>query len=295
MRRTIAATELAHRLAGGWRPELVDVRTAAEWRRERIPGFRRLSLHRALRLGAGSPVVVTCRSGHRAALAAQWMGTDAYVLEGGVKGWEAAGLPIERARSSGLDRVLAVVDALGFRRWRRRIAAGAHGLVMELGAGSGRNSAFYPQDARLVAVEPDLEALRFLRASGRAPNALAVCACAEALPFCDGAFDVAVVTLVFCSVDDPARSARELVRTLKPGGEIRGAEHMLATGTLGRLQRSLAPAWRRMTGSCHLDRETLATLAGAGLSAEVRGRAFGDIFMEYTARIAGASSQGGQA
>lgn len=287
MRRTIAPIELAERLAGGWRPRLLDVRTAAEWRWERIAGFQRVPLQRALRLGpprAGSEIVVACRSGHRAALVARRLGADVYVLAGGVQAWAAAALPVERSPGCGIDRALALVDALGFRRWRRRTAGGAHGLVMELGAGSGRNAAFYPADARLVAVEPDMEALRFLRASGRAPRARAVCARGEALPFRDAVFDGVVATLVFCSVDDPVRCARELARVRKPGAEIHGAEHVLAPGVLGAVQRALAPGWLRLSGGCHLDRETLAALEEAGVRADVEARAVGGALVAYTAR-----------
>jgi ubiquinone/menaquinone biosynthesis C-methylase UbiE len=41
---------------------------------------------------------------------------------------------------------------------------------------------------------------------------------AENVPFADATFDSAVVTLVFCSVDDPKRGFREVMRVLKPGG-----------------------------------------------------------------------------
>ncbi|GAC1412167.1 MAG: hypothetical protein NVSMB57_07510 [Actinomycetota bacterium] len=208
-----------------------------------------------------------------------------YVLEGGLIAWEKAGLPVMREDSArALDRVLAVVDAFGFRHWRRRIASGARGLVMELGAGSGRNARYYPPGVQLVAVEPDLEALRFVRASGRARGAVAVCARAEALPFRDEVFDTSVATLVFCSIDQPDRAAVELARTLKVGGELRGADHVLAPGSLGRLQHLVAPSWYRRTRSCRIDRSSLATFRNAGLTLFPRSRAIGGIFVEYSAR-----------
>ncbi|MFA5890265.1 MAG: methyltransferase domain-containing protein [Actinomycetota bacterium] len=274
-------SELAARLAAGWTPTLLDVRTALEWRQERIPGFQHRSLLRALRVNARGPTVVACRSGHRAQIAAGRMRGEVYVLDGGVKAWEKAGLPIERGKADAVSRLIDLVDLLGFRRWRRRIASGARGLVMELGAGNGRNAAFYRPGVRLVAVEPDPEALRALQSGNQAKGAFVVCARAEALPFRDNVFDTTVVTLVFCSVDDPDRAATELARTLKDDGEVRGAEHVLARGLLGRLLKIMAPSWHRMTGSCRIDRTTMETFARAGLQPTVRARRRGHVRCIY--------------
>jgi len=43
---------------------------------------------------------------------------------------------------------------------------------------------------------------------------------AEKLPFPDEAFDNAVSTLIYCSVDNPEKALSEVYRVLKPGGKM---------------------------------------------------------------------------
>ena len=57
--------------------------------------------------------------------------------------------------------------------------------------------------------------------------------CAEDLPFRNGSFDVALASLVFCSVKSPARAFAELKRVVRPGGSILLLEHVRPQGLLG--------------------------------------------------------------
>jgi rhodanese-related sulfurtransferase len=97
---TISPAKAKELLAKG--AVLVDIREADEHARERIPG----ALHAPLstlgdRLPAGGPMVVFhCRSGMRTAMNAgrlgQAAGCEAYILEGGIDAWRAAGLPVAK-------------------------------------------------------------------------------------------------------------------------------------------------------------------------------------------------------
>jgi ubiquinone/menaquinone biosynthesis C-methylase UbiE len=152
-------------------------------------------------------------------------------------------------------------------RWRRRTAARAHGRVLELGAGTGSQFGWYDGGAQVTAVEPDpAMAARARRRAAGARAAIAVVeAHAEALPFEDGAFDVAVASFVLCTVDDPGRAAAELFRVLKPGGVVAVLEHVHLPWQPGRwLQSKAAPAWAALAGGCRLDRDTVATITAAG-------------------------------
>ena len=51
---------------------------------------------------------------------------------------------------------------------------------------------------------------------------------AEALPGQDGDSDAAVVSLVLCSVPDQNAALCEIARVLRPGGELRFYEHVVA-------------------------------------------------------------------
>jgi hypothetical protein len=65
-------------------------------------------------------------------------------------------------------------------------------------------------------------------------------------------------------------------RVLRPGGTLLFAEHTRAAGTrAASLQHALNPAWARLAGGCHLDRDALGILEAAGfgdLEAEPLGR-----------------------
>jgi ubiquinone/menaquinone biosynthesis C-methylase UbiE len=163
------------------------------------------------------------------------------------------------------DAGMAGCELLGLRRWRVWLAAGARGRTLDLGAGTGRNLPLLASGARAVAADPDGRTLA--RARRRAPAVPAVVARAEALPFRDGAFDTVLCGLVLCSVDDPAAALAEVRRVLAPGGAVRLLEHVRATAPWrARLQDRLQPAWTWVTGGCHPNRDTEATLAAAGFA-----------------------------
>ncbi len=158
-----------------------------------------------------------------------------------------------------------------FEKLRRATAGQARGVILEVGAGGGYNFAYYdPALAeRVEAVEPDATMLTYARrraAQARVPITLTQ-APAEALPFADGAFDTAVVTLVFCSVVDPERGMRELLRVLKPGGLLLMAEHVrAANGGLAAIQSAMVPLTTRFSGNCHWNRDTASVVQQAGFA-----------------------------
>ena len=80
---------------------LVDVREPAEWAAGHAEGARHIPLaqlgQRQRELPVGRPVITVCRSGARSARAATLLagqGGDASNLDGGMRAWAAAGLPV---------------------------------------------------------------------------------------------------------------------------------------------------------------------------------------------------------
>ena len=159
------------------------------------------------------------------------------------------------------------------RRHRDELLAGVAGRVIELGAGAGSNFAHYPATVeRVVAVEPE----PFLRERAREAAAKVdvavevVDGTADRLPAEDGSFDVAVASLVLCSVPDQARALAELHRVLRPGGELRFYEHILSERPrVARSQRFVDRTfWPHAFGGCHTARDTPAAIAAAGFEVE---------------------------
>ena len=172
-----------------------------------------------------------------------------------------------------LARAAVLEERRGGAEHRRRLLAGLRGRVIELGAGSGVSFAHYPTTVtELVAVEPEahLRAMAQDAARGAPIPVRVVDGVADRLPAGDGEMDAGVVTAVLCSVEDPAGALRELIRVIRPGGELRFFEHVAARSPrLALLQRALdATLWPRMMGGCHTTRDTEAAILAAGFEIE---------------------------
>ena len=169
-------------------------------------------------------------------------------------------------------RLAASADSAGAGEHRDELLAGAAGRVIEVGAGHGINFAHYPATVtEVVAVEPEPSLRGRAEAAAReAPLPVRVTdGFAEALPAGDGEFDVAVTSLVLCSVGDPGAALREIRRVLKPGGELRFYEHIRARAPgFVRYQRVVDVLWPHLAGGCHLVRATDQAIAGAGFTIE---------------------------
>jgi ubiquinone/menaquinone biosynthesis C-methylase UbiE len=141
------------------------------------------------------------------------------------------------------DRWMRPFERAGLARLRARALSevapalagpGATGRLLEVGAGTGGNFRFYPPGARAACVEPSGEML--LRAASkpeRPAGSLLARSFAERLPFAAAAFDAALATLVFCSVESPAAGLSELKRVVRAGGRVVLLEHVRPSGALG--------------------------------------------------------------
>ena len=110
----------------------------------------------------------------------------------------------------------------------------AKGLVLEVGAGTGRNIGYYPSSSvdRVVLMDNSdkmlLEAKRKLQAMGNQSPQFACLqgdsSCLDKFP--DQSFDTVVDTFGLCSYDDPVAVLKEMARVCKkPNGKILLLEH----------------------------------------------------------------------
>jgi ubiquinone/menaquinone biosynthesis C-methylase UbiE len=156
-------------------------------------------------------------------------------------------------------------------RQRRKVVPAAHGEVLEIGVGSGLNLSFYDRDRvqRLWALEPSPEMIARAReqpaAQGWACEFLE--AGAEEIPLADDSVDTAVMTFTLCTIPEPDRALAEIRRVLRPQGQLLFCEHGLAPDAgVERWQRRIEPLWKRVSGGCHLTRDTPGLLRNAGFS-----------------------------
>jgi ubiquinone/menaquinone biosynthesis C-methylase UbiE len=166
------------------------------------------------------------------------------------------------------DRMVGKTERAGLGEHRQALLAQASGDVLEIGGGTGANLEYYGQGVRtLTLVEPEKPMLVRLQRhiEQRAPQAKALRAPAEDLPFNDASFDAAVSTLVLCTVDDVPRALRELHRVLRPGGKLLFIEHVRSDDpTLARRQDRMLPINVRVAHGCHPNRRTLDSIRDAG-------------------------------
>ena len=166
------------------------------------------------------------------------------------------------------ERLSGAEEQSGEADHRRELLTDLGGRVIEVGAGNGLNFHHYPETVtQVVAVEPEpylRERARERAAEAKVPVTL-IDGLADALPADDSSFDAAVASLVLCSVEDQAAALAEIRRVLRPGGELRFYEHVIAEGDgFARMQRTVGRVWPTVGGGCHPDRDTAAAIAAAG-------------------------------
>lgn len=165
-----------------------------------------------------------------------------------------------------------VEKALGsgdVRRERAAVCEGLSGRVLEVGFGSGLNLPHLPAGVTsLDAVEPSdvgwaMSAPR--RDAARLPVSR-VGLDGQHLDVEDAAYDAVLCTFSLCTIPDAALAAREMARAVRPGGSVHVLEHGISPDPrVSRWQARLDPVERAVAGGCHLTRDPVALVVGAGL------------------------------
>lgn len=168
------------------------------------------------------------------------------------------------------DKKVALMERLAMKRWRALVWEKARGpRILEVGVGTGANFPFYPQGAKITAIDLSDrmldQAARKAEQEGIAVELLQMDA--QALQFPDNIFDTVVTTCVFCSVPNPVLGLREIARVLKPTGRAVLLEHVRSETPLGIVMDLLNPLVVRMSGA-NINRRTVENVRRAGLVME---------------------------
>lgn len=181
------------------------------------------------------------------------------------------------------DVLMAPLGWMGLTAARRRLVEGLAGKVLEVGTGTGLALPGYPPSVQnVVAIDVDEAALA--RARRRRHGVTLLQADVQDLPFPDASFDAVVSSLVFCSVAAPERALGEVLRVLRPGGELRMLEHVRAPSPLvASAQDLVTPLWCTVTGGCRLNRETFELVRSSGFQVVRRVTRLGGLGEEIAA------------
>jgi ubiquinone/menaquinone biosynthesis C-methylase UbiE len=169
---------------------------------------------------------------------------------------------------------------------RRWVCAQAHGDVLEIGVGTGRNLPFYPPDTRLTGV--DLTPAMLAQARDRAAL-LGIdidlrLGDTQALDCPDGRFDAVVMTLVLSAMPESGRAIAEVRRVLRPDGRLLALDFVRSPyRPVQTVQRLLNPLKARRY-AFHLLRDPLDHLEDAGFVIERAERSKWGIIERVVAR-----------
>ncbi len=141
-----------------------------------------------------------------------------------------------------------------------------HGVVLELGPGTGMNFQYFPTEITWIGVEPNQELQKVLSAHPERPKSFKLISRIEELP--SESVDTVVSSLVLCSVPKPTETLKEIKRVLRQGGQYLCVEHVAAPrDTLLRfIQRIIRPVTRCLGGGCEPDREIGTLIYQTGFS-----------------------------
>jgi ubiquinone/menaquinone biosynthesis C-methylase UbiE len=152
---------------------------------------------------------------------------------------------------------------------RDKIVPLAKGIVLDIGIGSGLNIPFYNKSNidRLCGLDPSEELLKIAKPLAK-KNELEIeflqCG-AEAIPLPDQSIDTVLITYTMCTIPDIKLSNSEIMRVLKPGGQLLFCEHGLAPDkNIAKWQRRINPIWSKIAGGCNLNRDIPKLITSSG-------------------------------
>jgi ubiquinone/menaquinone biosynthesis C-methylase UbiE len=173
---------------------------------------------------------------------------------------------------------------------RAWVCGRARGAVLEVAIGTGLNLPYYPAGVHLTGVDlsPDMLALARRRAAQLDVPVELREGDAQRLELPDEAFDTVVCTYGLCAIPDERQAVTEMVRVLRPGGQLLLADHIAARSPLLRGTQRLVELASVPLGGEHFRRHPAQLLPAAGLLIDQRER-FGPsgIVERLTARKSG--------
>jgi ubiquinone/menaquinone biosynthesis C-methylase UbiE len=156
--------------------------------------------------------------------------------------------------------------------YRSRIVPAATGRVLEIGVGSGLNFPLYGDAVtEVVGLDPSPKLLEMARAAGRrvSISVKLVEGSAADIPIDDRSIDTILTTWTLCSIPDVQRALSEMRRVLKPEGRLLFVEHgRVPEPRVQWWQDHLTPAWKRLSGGCHLNRAVAELIENGGFRIE---------------------------
>jgi ubiquinone/menaquinone biosynthesis C-methylase UbiE len=174
----------------------------------------------------------------------------------------------------GYDKQIAFFEKIWFGGGREWLGERAHGRVLEVAIGTGRNLPHYPASAIVTGIElsPAMLAIARQRATELGRDADLREGDAERLPFGDASFDTVVCALSLCTIPSPAAAIGEMKRVLVPGGRLLLIDHTGSTWPPVYAAQWLLEQITTRTAGEHFTRRQLPLVRAAGFQIVETGR-----------------------
>ncbi|MGZ8096461.1 MAG: class I SAM-dependent methyltransferase [Methylosarcina sp.] len=174
----------------------------------------------------------------------------------------------------------AIMEGLFFRNWRKKLWEKVEGHhILEVGVGTGKNFDYYPQHARITAIDFSDQMLKQAKHKKDRKNIDVDLGLmdVQSLSYASNSFDTIIASFVFCSVPSPSKGLKELYRVCKPGGQILLLEHVLSSNPfIARTMNLLNPLVVALVGA-NINRNTVKSVRACGFSSVRVDERSGDI------------------
>ena len=181
----------------------------------------------------------------------------------------------------------AVMEGLFFKSWRKKLWEKVEGYhILEVGVGTGKNFDYYPDNARITAIDFSQEMLKQAAHKKDKKNTSVELNLmdVQSLYFADNSFDTVIGSFVFCSVPLPLKGLKELHRVCKPGGQVLLLEHVLSSKpVIAKVMNFVNPAIVALAGA-NINRNTVKNVKACGFASVRVDERSGDIIKLIEAR-----------
>jgi ubiquinone/menaquinone biosynthesis C-methylase UbiE len=155
------------------------------------------------------------------------------------------------------------MEQMTFKHLQKEVIGSLRGNILEVGVGTGKNVPYYTTSSEVIGIDISPQMLRkakekliIFRGKSIEFHQMNV----QQLKFEENKFDTVVCTFVLCSVPDPIIAVKEMLRVLKPDGQLILLEHVLSKMPLLKVVLKIFNPFTRGIFGYNIDRDTITNL-----------------------------------